>query len=157
MAPLNTDFQFETSPSTTTRCLLSVSHCSIQLIMPSPIPWAFNLNSNLVALCQKLSENLCTGYIMSTDNPSSIYLVMTEFPQLAYSEQTCLHVTLFSTVLFLCAVVVMHSWDVFLCPLVQMQRCHYLFIIWPLKAGSCSEVFYCPSNSITGSLPRPCC
>ena len=58
--------------------------------MPSPIPWAFNLNSNLVALCEKLSENLCTGYIMSTDNPSSMHLVMTEFPQLAYSEQTCL-------------------------------------------------------------------
>ena len=60
-APLKTDFQFETSPSTTTRCLLSVSHCSVQSIIPSPIPWAFNLSSNLssnVAICQKLSENL---------------------------------------------------------------------------------------------------
>ena len=44
--PLKTDFQFETSPSTTTRCLLSVSHCSIQLVMLSPIAWAFNLSSN---------------------------------------------------------------------------------------------------------------
>ena len=42
-----TDFQFETSPSTTTRCFLSVSHCSIQSIMPSPIQWAFYLSSNL--------------------------------------------------------------------------------------------------------------
>ena len=45
--PLKTDFHFETSPSTTTRCLLSVSRCSIQSIKPSPIPWAFNLSSNL--------------------------------------------------------------------------------------------------------------
>ena len=45
--PLKTDFQFETSPSTTVRYLLSVSHCSIQSIMLSPIPWAFNLSSNL--------------------------------------------------------------------------------------------------------------
>ena len=45
--PLKTDFQFETSPSTTTRCLLSVRHCSIQSIMPSPIQQAFNLSSNL--------------------------------------------------------------------------------------------------------------
>ena len=29
-------------------------------------------------------------YIISTGDPSSIHLVMTEFPQLAYSEQTCL-------------------------------------------------------------------
>ena len=43
--PLKTDFQFETSPSTTTRCLLSVSHCSIQSIKPSQIP--YNLSSNL--------------------------------------------------------------------------------------------------------------
>ena len=57
--PLKTDFQFETSPSTTTRCLLSVSHCSIQPVMLSPIPWAFNLRVIFdVALCQKLSENL---------------------------------------------------------------------------------------------------
>ena len=34
-APLKTDFQFGISPSTTTRCLLSVSHFSIQFIMPS--------------------------------------------------------------------------------------------------------------------------
>ena len=45
--PLKTDFQFETSPSTTKRCLLSVSHCSIQSIKPSPKSWAFNLSSNL--------------------------------------------------------------------------------------------------------------
>ena len=43
-----------------------------------------------MALCQKLSENLCTGYIIYIDNPSSIHLVVIEFPQLAYSEQTCL-------------------------------------------------------------------
>ena len=36
--PFKTDFQFETYPSTTIRCLLSVIHCSIQSIMPSPIP-----------------------------------------------------------------------------------------------------------------------
>ena len=35
--PLKTDFQFETTPYITTCCLLSVSHCSIQSIMPSPI------------------------------------------------------------------------------------------------------------------------
>ena len=40
--PLKTDLQFETSPYTTASCLLSVSHCSIQSIMPSPIPWAFS-------------------------------------------------------------------------------------------------------------------
>ena len=45
--PLKTDFQFETSPSTTTHCLLSVSHYSIQSIKLTPIQWAFNLSSNL--------------------------------------------------------------------------------------------------------------
>ena len=44
--PLKTNYQFETFPSTTKRSLLSVSHCSIQSIMPFPIPWAFNLSSN---------------------------------------------------------------------------------------------------------------
>ena len=43
--PLKTDFQFKTSPSTTTSCLLSVSHYSIQSIMPSRIPR--NLSNNL--------------------------------------------------------------------------------------------------------------
>ena len=38
--PLKTDFQFEKSLSTTTHCLLSVSHFSVQSIMPSSIPWA---------------------------------------------------------------------------------------------------------------------
>ena len=33
--PLKSDFQFEISPSTTISCLLSVSHFSIQFIMPS--------------------------------------------------------------------------------------------------------------------------
>ena len=36
--PLKTDFQFETSPLTTTLCLLSISHFSIQLIIPFPLP-----------------------------------------------------------------------------------------------------------------------
>ena len=45
--PLKTDFQFETSPSTITRYLLLISHCSIQSIMPTPIPWAFNISSSL--------------------------------------------------------------------------------------------------------------
>ena len=45
--PLKIDFQFETYSSTTTRCLLSVSHFSIGSIMPSPISCAFNLPSNL--------------------------------------------------------------------------------------------------------------
>ena len=44
--PLKTGFQFETSPSTTTLCLLSVSHCSIQFIILIPIPWDFNLVTN---------------------------------------------------------------------------------------------------------------
>ena len=43
--PLKTDFLFETSPSTTSRCLLSISHCFIHYAIP--IPWAFNLSSNL--------------------------------------------------------------------------------------------------------------
>ena len=45
--PLKTGFQFETSPSTTTLCLLSVSHCSIQFIILIPIPWDFNLSISL--------------------------------------------------------------------------------------------------------------
>ena len=45
--PLKTGFQFETSPSTTTLCLLSISHFSIQLIIPFPMPWAFSLSSSL--------------------------------------------------------------------------------------------------------------
>ena len=40
--PLKTDFQFETSPSSTTSCLLLGNHCSIQSVMSSSIPWAFN-------------------------------------------------------------------------------------------------------------------
>ena len=44
--PLKTDFQFETFLSATS-CLLSVSNFFIQSIMPSPIPKAFNLSSNL--------------------------------------------------------------------------------------------------------------
>ena len=40
---LKTDVQQETSQSTTTLCLLSVSHCSIQLIILFPISCAFNL------------------------------------------------------------------------------------------------------------------
>ena len=50
---LKTDFKFETSPSTTTRCVLLVSYCSIQSVMPSPIPWAFNLSSNLLGTLSK--------------------------------------------------------------------------------------------------------
>ena len=45
--PLNTDFQIETSPYTTTLCFLSVSHCSIQLIILFSIPCAFNLSISL--------------------------------------------------------------------------------------------------------------
>ena len=45
--PLKTDFQLEASPSTTTLCLLSVSHCSIQLIIVFPIPCAFNMSISL--------------------------------------------------------------------------------------------------------------
>ena len=45
--PLKTDFQLETSPSTTTLCLLSVSHCSIQLIILFPIPCDINLSISL--------------------------------------------------------------------------------------------------------------
>ena len=72
--PLKTDFKFETSPSTTTRCLLSVSHYSIQSIVPSFIHWAFNLSSIFfVALCQKLSKNL--RHIISTGAPSSIHML----------------------------------------------------------------------------------
>ena len=45
--PLKTDFQLETSPSTTTLCFLSVSQCSIQLIILFPIPCDFNLSISL--------------------------------------------------------------------------------------------------------------
>ncbi len=45
--PLKTDFQLETSPSTTTICLLSVSHSSIQLIILFPIPCDFNVSISL--------------------------------------------------------------------------------------------------------------
>ena len=45
--PVMTDFQLETSPSTTTLCFLSVSHCSIQLIILFPIPCDFNLSISL--------------------------------------------------------------------------------------------------------------
>ena len=41
--PLITNFQLETSPSTTAHCLLSVSHCSIQLIVMFPTPRDFIL------------------------------------------------------------------------------------------------------------------
>ena len=58
--PIKTDFQFETSQYSTTRCLLLVSHCFIQSIMPSPIPHGILIYVVIfdVALCQKLSENL---------------------------------------------------------------------------------------------------
>ena len=46
-SPLKTDFQFETSPSTITLCLLSVSHFSIQLVISFPMPWAFSLSNSL--------------------------------------------------------------------------------------------------------------
>ena len=45
--PLETDFQLKTSPCTTSLCLLSVSHCSIQLILQFPIPRDFNLRISL--------------------------------------------------------------------------------------------------------------
>ena len=63
--PLQTDFQFETSPSTTTLYLLSISHFSIQLIISFPIPWAFSLSSNL--WCGTLSKaflNLSRLYLL---------------------------------------------------------------------------------------------
>ena len=70
--PLKTYFQFDNYPSTTTRCLLSVSHCTIQLVMPSPIPWAFNLSCNLS--CGTLSKPFRKSkYRISTGDPSSIH------------------------------------------------------------------------------------
>ena len=53
--PLKPDFQLETSPSTTTLCLLSVSHCSIQLIILFPIPCDFNVSISL--WCGTLSND----------------------------------------------------------------------------------------------------
>ena len=55
--PLKTDFQLETSPSTTTLCILSVSHCSTQLIILFPIPCDFNLRISL--WCGTLSNAFC--------------------------------------------------------------------------------------------------
>ena len=58
--PLKTDFQLEASPSTTTLCFLSVSYCSVQLIILFAIPCDFNLSSLLVfdvELCQMLPGN----------------------------------------------------------------------------------------------------
>ena len=63
--PLKTDFQFETSSSTTTLCLLSISHYSIQLIIPFPMPWAFSLSS--ILWCGTLSKaflNLSRLYLL---------------------------------------------------------------------------------------------
>ena len=72
--PLKTDFQFETSPSTTTLCLLSISHFSIQLIIPFPMPWAFSLSSSL--WCGTLSKAfLKSKWIISTGDPSSTHFV----------------------------------------------------------------------------------
>ncbi len=45
--PLKTDVQIETTPSTTTLCLLSVSHYSIQLTILCPMPCDFNLSISL--------------------------------------------------------------------------------------------------------------
>ena len=68
--PLNNDFQFETSPLSTTLCLLSISHFSIQLIIPFPMPRAFSLSSNL--WCGTLSKAfLKPKYIISTGDHSS--------------------------------------------------------------------------------------
>ena len=52
--PLKTDFQFEITPSTTTICVLSISHFSIQLIILFPMPWSFRLSSNV--WCGTLSK-----------------------------------------------------------------------------------------------------
>ena len=72
--PLKNDFHFETSPSTATLCLLSISHFSIQLIIPLPMPWAFSLSSNL--WCGTLSKAfLKSKYIISTGDPSSTHFV----------------------------------------------------------------------------------
>ena len=45
--PPKTVFQFETSLSTTTLCLMLLSHCSIQFIILITIRWDFNLSISL--------------------------------------------------------------------------------------------------------------
>ena len=72
---VNTYFQFETSPSTTIRCVLSVSHCSTQLIMPSQIPWVFNLCSNL-SFGTVSKAFWKSKLIISYGDASSIHLVI---------------------------------------------------------------------------------
>ena len=79
--PLKIDFQFEMSPSTL--CLLSISHFSIQLIIPFPTPSAFNLSSGVVTrqynvewhyytaiqcIVALLQDNLMNGIITSQYN-----------------------------------------------------------------------------------------
>ena len=70
----STQNRFETSPSTTTLCLLSMSHFSIQLIIQLPMPWAFSFSSNL--WCGTLSKAFFKSkYIISTGDPSSTHFV----------------------------------------------------------------------------------
>ena len=72
---VKTDFQLETSPSTPTLCLLSVSHCSIQLIILFPILCDFNLS---ISLCCGTFSNAFwkSKYIISTGDLSSTHLVI---------------------------------------------------------------------------------
>ena len=60
--PLKTNVQFETCPSTTTRSLLSDSHCSNQSIRPSPIPLLHNRGIiHCLAKSSNYSLNLCSS------------------------------------------------------------------------------------------------
>ena len=63
--PLKTNFQLETSPSTTAHCLLSVSHCSIQLIIMFPTPRDFRLSIILLGEHHQIFSE-CPIKIMST-------------------------------------------------------------------------------------------
>ena len=59
--PLKTDFQFENSPSTTTLCLISVSHCYILFIIMIPKSLGLNLSNSL--WCGTLSNDFRTCFL----------------------------------------------------------------------------------------------
>ena len=69
--PLKTDFQLETSPSTTTLCLLSVSHCSIQYCLHC-FPYHVILTWVLVFDVEL--------YQMLSGNPNRLHLPMSSHP-----------------------------------------------------------------------------